>query len=196
MRKLIVVLFAVIVSISLVGCGNNNKEISDSVNDFFSSYKNLNFKNANKYVEDGGLLAKSINKFDSYNKKREDAMKYWASKIQYKITNTESKDDNGTADVEVTALDGNYIYNNYMQNVQSLQLNESQLNNNNDNGDPIGGDFDSAFLIALENQDTPLKTSKITVKLKKVDGTWKIENDQEVLQAILGGLNPNEILNQ
>lgn len=193
MKKIIAIIATVLLLASLASCSGDSK-IYDSVNDFFKSYKELNLSNANKYVEDGGLLAKSIKSFDNYNDKRKEAIKYWASKISYKITKTEEKNGEGTADVEVTALDGNYIYNNYMQNVQALQFNENQLNNNNEDGNPIGGDFDSAFLSALENQETPLKTSNIQVKLKKVDGTWKITNDNEVLTAILGGLNPNEII--
>lgn len=193
MKKVISIPVIVVLLFSLVSCGANRK-IYDSVNDFFKSYKELDLNNANKYVEDGGLLAKSINKFDSYNDKRKDAIKYWASKISYKINKTEEKNGIGIAEVEVTALDGNYIYNNYMQNVQALQFNENQLNNNNEYGNPIGEDFDVAFLSALENQETPLKTTNIQVKLKKIDDTWKITNDSEVLTAILGGLNPNEVL--
>ncbi len=193
MKKIILPLIAIFMMVSLVGCGSKTKA-ENSVKDFFNSYEKMDLNKADEYVEDGGLLKKSILKFESYNQNRQEALKYWSGKISYKILN--SKEDGKEIDVEteVTALNGTYIYNNYMQDVKSLNFNENALNGNGLNGDDIGNNFDKAFISALENQSTPMITTKVVIKLKNEDGKWKIQNDKEVLQAILGGLNPEQIL--
>ena len=39
-----------------------------------------------------------------------------------------------------------------------------------------------------------MKETTVLVKLKKIDGKYKIQNDDEVLQAMLGGLPVSVIL--
>ena len=55
-------------------------------------------------------------------------------------------------------------------------------------------DFDNAFITAIENQTNEMVTTNVTVVLKKDNGKWKIQNDKEVLQAMLGGLNPEVVI--
>lgn len=193
MKKIILPLIAIFMMVSLVGCGSKTKA-ENSVKDFFNSYEKMDLKKADEYVEDGGLLKKSILKFENYNQNRQEALKYWSSKISYKILSSKKDGKEVDVETEVTALNGTYIYNNYMQNVQSLNFNENTLNGNGLNGDDVGNNFDKAFISALENQGTPMSTNKVVVKVKNEDGKWKIQNDKEVLQAILGGLNPEQIL--
>ncbi len=193
MKKIILALATIFMAISLVSCGGST-EAKDNVKNFFSAYKDMNLNKANEYVEDGGLLQKSIKQFEDYDKNRIEALKYWSSKLNYKILDTEEKNKEAKVKVEVTALNGSEIYNEYMQNVQSLRINESTLNNEAIDGDAVGSDFDKAFITALENQSNSLITTDVTIVLKKKDGKWKIQNDKEVLQAILGGLNPEQII--
>ncbi|MBM7833766.1 DUF4878 domain-containing protein [Clostridium sardiniense] len=193
MKKIVLVLVAIFMSVFLVSCGGKT-EVKDSVKDFFSAYQNMDLSKANEYVEDGGLLQKSIKQFEDYDKSRIEALKYWSSKLNYKILDSEEKDKEAKVKVEVTALNGSQIYNEYMKNVQSLRINEATLNNESVDGDAVGSDFDKAFITALENQTNSLITTDLTVILKKEDGKWKIQNDKEVLQAILGGLNPDQII--
>ena len=80
-----------------------------------------------------------------------------------------------------------------MNNVSSLDFGEKILNNDVLNGENINGDLDNAFITALENQTIPLKTTTVDVIVKDDNGKFKIQNDKEVLTAILGGLDPSEI---
>lgn len=193
MKKIILALATIFMTISLVSCGGKT-EAKDSVKDFFSAYKDMNLNKANEYVEDGGLLQKSIKQFEDYDKSRIEALKYWSNKLSYKILDTEEKDKEAKIKVEVTALNGSQIYNEYMENVQSLKINGATLNDETADGDAVGSDFDKAFITALENQTNSLTTTDVTIILKKEDGKWKIQNDKEVLQAILGGLNPEQVI--
>lgn len=193
MKKIVLVLVAIFMSAFLVSCGEKT-EAKDSVKDFFSSYQNMDLGKADEYVEDGGLLKKSIKQFEDYDKSRIESLKYWSSKLNYKILDSEEKDKEAKVKVEVTALNGSQIYNEYMQNVQSLKINETTLNDDDTDGNAVGSDFDKAFITALENQTNSLITTDVTVILKKEDGKWKVQNDKEVLQAILGGLNPEQII--
>ena len=86
------------------------------------------------------------------------------------------------------------IYDEYMQNVKSLGISQATLNDNTMDGDAVGGDFDNAFITAIENQTNEMVTTNVTVVLKKDNGKWKIQNDKEVLQAMLGGLNPEVVI--
>ncbi|WP_338631169.1 hypothetical protein [Clostridium baratii] len=192
MKKVILSIFIVACSIFLIGCGDT-KKASETVDNFFSDYKNMNLQKANEYVEGGGLLEKSIKAFEDYDSARKSALNYWGGKMNYKILSTKKENGEYVVKTEVTALSGVDIYNHYMNNVSSLDFGEKILNNDVLNGENINGDLDNAFITALENQTIPLKTTTVDVIVKDDNGKLKIQNDKEVLTAILGGLDPSEI---
>ena len=192
MKKFILVIITAIMLVSLVSCAETSAK--NSVEKFFDAYKNMDLSTANEYVEGTGLLQKSIKQFEDYDKERIDALKYWGSNINYKILSTEKSGSEVKVDVKVTALNGSQIYDEYMQNVKSLGISQATLNDNTMDGDAVGGDFDNAFITAIENQTNEMVTTNVTVVLKKDNGKWKIQNDKEVLQAMLGGLNPEVVI--
>lgn len=192
MKKVILSIFIVACSLFLIGCGDT-KKASEAVDNFFSDYKNMNLQKANEYVEGGGLLEKSIKAFEDYDSARKSALNYWGEKMNYKILSTKKENGEYVVKTEVTALSGVDIYNHYMNNVSSLDFGEKILNNDVLNGENINGDLDNAFITALENQTIPLKTTTVDVIVKDDNGKFKIQNDKEVLTAILGGLDPSEI---
>ncbi len=192
MKRFILAIISAIMLVSLVSCAETSAK--NSVEKFFDAYKNMDLSKANEYVEGTGLLQKSIKQFEDYDKERIDALKYWGNNLNYKILDTEKSGSEVKVDVRVTAPNGSQIYNEYMQNVKSLRIGQATLNDNTMDGDAVGGDFDNAFITALENQTNDMVTTNVTVVLKKDDGKWKIQNDKEVLQAMLGGLNPETVI--
>ncbi|MGL4572521.1 MAG: hypothetical protein ACRCVJ_15830 [Clostridium sp.] len=192
MKKIFLGAIAIMISVILIGCGDS-KKASEACDNFFSDYKNMELQKANNYVEGGGLLEKSIKQFEDCDSVRKSAINYWSGKISYKILETKKENGNYVVKTEITALNGVDIYNHYMSNVQSLNFNEKTLNGDMLNGENIGGDLDNAFITAIENQTIPLKTTTVSVIVKEDSGTYKIQNDKEVLTAILGGLDPDEL---
>lgn len=208
MKRIIGCVLTLVLSVGiLVSCGTDNAK--KDVKDFFDSYKALDFNNINQYAVDGNDISKVITQFESYDEKRENALRYWVSKISYKIG--EVKDlGNDEAEVKVTinALDGNVIYKNYEEGIKNM----APARVNNDIKNPINSseedytktnysennygnvDYVDEFIAALENQTVPMKETTVLVKLKKIDGKYKIQNDDEVLQAMLGGLPVSVIL--
>ncbi|WP_194192367.1 hypothetical protein [Clostridium chrysemydis] len=208
MKKIISFVLTLVISVGiLVSCGTDNTK--KDVTDFFDSYKALDFNNINQYAVNGNDISKVITQFESYDEKRENALRYWVSKISYKIG--EVKDlGNDEAEVKVTinALDGNVIYKDYEEGIKSM----APARVNNDIKNPINSseedytktnysennygniDYVDEFIAALENQTVPMKETTVLVKLKKADGKYKIQNDDEVLQAMLGGLPVSVIL--
>lgn len=193
MKKIFLGIISIFMAISLIGCFNKTL-VDDSVKDFFKYYSNLDLQKANEYVEDGGMLQKTIKEFEDFNESKKDALKYWSSKISYKLISSETKGKEATVTVDITALNGEDIYSEYKRNVEDLDFNENTLNNDALNGNNIGGDVNRAFITALEDQTIPLQTTKVAIKLKKYEDKWKIENDEEVLKGILGGLNPEVLI--
>lgn len=202
MKKIGVILCILLFSITLVSCGKDDSK--KDVENFFKAYKSLDFKEASKYAENGGNLSQVINIFESYDGKKESALKYWISKVSYKIQDVKTKGDIQEVKVTINALDGNVIYENYKDGVS--ELSPTKINNNidvpsneeNGNIDYVEANYGNInyideFIAALENQEVPLKETTVTIKMKKIDGNYKIENDDEVLTAILGGF-PVQVL--
>lgn len=208
MKKIIGCILTLVLSVGiLVSCGTDNAK--KDVADFFDSYKALDFNNINQYAVNGNDISKVITQFESYDEKRENALRYWVSKISYKIGDAKDLgNDEAEVTVTINALDGNVIYKDYEEGIKNL----APARVNNDIKNPINSseedytktnysennygnvDYVDEFIAALENQTVPMKETKVLVKLKKTDGKYKIQNDDEVLQAMLGGLPVSIIL--
>lgn len=102
-------------------------------------------------------------------------------KITVKILSSEKDGDNATVKAECTAVDLTEFLKGYMQKSMEMALDFTK--------DDAAKDEDLNKYAAdyLAQEDVPMKTTTVDIKLTKSDKTWKITSTTEYLDALTGG---------
>lgn len=197
MRKKIII--AVIVAMIIVISGvymytNRTSSAVESFKSFVSDCNKFQLESAKTYINQNGDLSKGITQIEGYNEVRKSAVKNWFEKISVNIISTKKEDGEAIIVAEVLSPNGNDIYNDFQQNMNELDINSQTIQDNNFNGDFLGAQYNNAFSNAINDNVNNITQTKVEVKMKRSLGEWKIENDDQVIKALLGGLSTNAVL--
>ena len=102
-------------------------------------------------------------------------------KITVKILSSEKDGDNATVKAECTAVDLTEFLKGYMQKSMEMALDFTKDDAAKDEAlNKYAADY-------LAQEDVPMKTTTVDIKLTKSDKTWKITSTTEYLDALTGG---------
>ncbi len=102
-------------------------------------------------------------------------------KITVKILSSEKDGDNATVKAECTAVDLTEFLKGYMQKSMEMALDFTKDDAAKDEElNKYAADY-------LAQEDVPMKTTTVDIKLTKSDKTWKITSTTEYLDALTGG---------
>lgn len=102
-------------------------------------------------------------------------------KITVKILSSEKDGDNATVKAECTAVDLTEFLKGYMQKSMEMALDFTKDDASKDE------ELNKYATDYLSQEDVPLKTTTVDIKLTKSDKTWKITSTTEYLDALTGG---------
>lgn len=102
-------------------------------------------------------------------------------KITVKILSSEKDGDNATVKAECTAVDLTEFLKGYMQKSMEMALDFTKDDAAKDE------ELNKYATDYLSQEDVPLKTTTVDIKLTKSDKTWKITSTTEYLDALTGG---------
>lgn len=194
MKKGLGLILGLIISMTLVSCVNANKvdnsvsdksqsdiyvaeqKPEDAITDFFTKFKSCNFEAIEKdLITNSNMDLKDI---EDYSKDDKKAINYWLEKVSYEIINVKVNDNVAVANVKVSALDGNKIYDKVNENL-------SREDNDIEKEDEV--------VNILKDPSNEIVSKNVDIKLEKENGKWLIELSEELLTAICGGLNPEKL---
>lgn len=161
-------------------------EVSNTINSFFTELKNGRLDNASKYVINDNKYA-NLN-FNISNETYKDMLKKLFSKLSYRIENVSVKGTSATARVNITCIDLLNFYNTYFKELNPLM--QSYINGNQgqktDAEDKIKELIINKVGRDIDNGNYQKFTGDIDIKLKKVNGKWFIEPDQQLIYYLTG----------
>uniref|UniRef100_UPI003FEFE600 hypothetical protein n=1 Tax=Candidatus Fimivicinus sp. TaxID=3056640 RepID=UPI003FEFE600 len=102
-------------------------------------------------------------------------------KITVKILSSEKDGDNATVKAECTAVDLTEFLKGYMQKSMEMALDFTKDDAAKDE------ELNKYATDYLSQEDVPLKTTTVDIKLTKSDKTWKITSTTEYLDSLTGG---------
>ncbi len=100
MKKIVAVLLACCLALSLAGCGEIQKAES-TVKGMFEAFKNLDFEEAQKYVDVGDITSVS----DEASVNVEKIIETVFGSLDYEIVSSEKVDDHVVVKTKITAID-------------------------------------------------------------------------------------------
>lgn len=188
----------VIVIIAIGGSYIYINRSSSAVSSFKSFIENINkysLNGAESYTSQNGDLTKLFTQIQGYDNTRQNAMKEWFKEVRVSINGTKKEDGDTVIEATVYSLNGNEIENSFQNGVNGLGITSQTIQDSNLNGNYLSAQYSNAFANAIGSNITNVIGINIEVEMKRESGNWIIQNDDEVIKAILGGVNSTEILN-
>ena len=181
MRKKLVVLITIILSLSMMLVGCKIESPTDVVNSYFTQLKNGDSEQANEFIE--SAISQSEEETSDQTKEEteetdeimEEAFKLYLSKIDVKVLSEEVDGDNAVVEVEINGPN----FSNMMMEVIQEALADAF------SGKEMDDDYMSrSFLEKVKSSKNEVRTGK--VNLTKEDKQWKIKSDDDVTNLMLG----------
>ena len=189
-----------------------------AVENVFNAVKSADRETANKYFDYDGLYksldaeGKEVELDPEDQKSAEEQSKKVLSEMEYKIISSEETEDEDTATVktEITNIDMGKVMKDLVGNVMIMSMQEA----NKEESDRLSDEetakvkkvmempvpqlqeilasvfkkTDEMFDETLEKYKDEKVTNTVDIKLNKVSGQWKVVVDDDVKNAVMGGL--------
>lgn len=117
-----------------------------------------------------------------------EAQRLLFDKLEWKIGKvTENEEGTASIEVEITTKDFKTIVNNYMQ--KALEAVKGAITGGGSTESFSSQDFEKYFIDELKNEEIQTTTINTTINAIKQDRSWKIVSGEELVNALLPGLN-------
>lgn len=201
MKKSIALILILGIIFGLVGCEKNNNNIDEqakktaienTINGFFADFKKCDFDGAKSYL----LGDKNINELD-YEKLtngEKDAIKYWVEKIGYKTKSIVITKDNAQVIIDISTIDGQQIYSDYMDTLLNLKEKYISAKNSKDK-EKFAQEYNTALINSIKNKKNEIVTSTVNLELENQNNKWYIVGDENFINSLYGGVNPEKFKN-
>lgn len=183
-KTITAIILTLILTLSLTGCGEI-KKAETAVNGMFTAFKSLNFEEAQKYVN-----------VDEITKAGEEAnensmliMETVFDNLSYEIISSE-KVDNETVIVKtkVTATDMKPVLGEFLAKALEYAFSNA-FANPQPTEEETNKKMEEILVECASKPDLATVTNEVDIKVIKTESKdWKIEADDAVVNALLGGL--------
>ena len=183
-KSITAIILTLILTLSLTGCGEI-KKAETAVNGMFTAFKSLNFEEAQKYVN-----------VDEITKAGEEAnensmliMETVFDNLSYEVISSE-KVDNETVIVKtkVTATDMKPVLGEFLAKALEYAFSNA-FANPQPTEEETNKKMEEILVECASKPDLATVTNEVDIKVIKTESKdWKIEADDAVVNALLGGL--------
>lgn len=185
MKKILGVFLTILLSFSLVSCGEGKPE--DVVRQSFKEIKEEKFENL---ISSSDLSKEELAEFKKYEakiKELEPSFKIIQDTFKGEIISSEISEDKKTAVVKtkVTAVDFNVLFSDVMSDIFSQAFSKA-FQGELKEGEDISDEEATNMIIdsvkkALDKDNVKTATNEIDIKLEKKDSEWKIVDEEDVV---------------
>jgi len=186
-KTLTSVFLCFILVLSLSGCSEVQKAES-AVNNMFTAFKNLDFDEAQKYINVEDIKISELEEDGSATSDYDMFMRALFNKLDYKIISSE-KIDNDTVNVttEITAVDMKPVLTDYFTEALKYAF-STMFDDPQPTEEETAEKMEEIFFNSASKADLALVTNEVVIKVINVDGNWKIVSDDALANALFGGL--------
>lgn len=172
-----------IIAVSLSGCGEI-KKAEASVNAMFVALKNLDFNEAQKYVD-----VNDIKLNDDSGEQTKLIMDKFLSKLDYEVVASNKVDGNNViVKAKITAVDMKPIFAEYVSQLFAYAV-QNAFSNTQSTEEDINKKADEVWSEWAAKPDLATVTNEVDIKVVRNENReWKIEADDSFVNALLGGI--------
>ena len=148
-----------------------------TVDGMLNSLKNADFESVNKYINYDEVVNQSEMLKDSEMDQETQSLLF--NKLSWKIMNITKEADKASIEVEITNKDFEQIISNYTQEALKIAFSGESFTEEEQN---------NKLKEQLKNDQIQTKTVNTTIQLIKQEGNWKVQADENLVKALLPGL--------
>ena len=175
---------SILLALTLSSC-NTGEQPGQAVEKTVAALKAADGQTAQKYVDYQNLLVFSMNQGGTFSKDSEN-VKLLFSKLSCKINSTKIDGETAVVNADITTLDMQQIFMDYMS--QSLSLIYSTGQEQNQDNAQLQAQLAKIFTDILKKQDTKTVTKNVDIHMAKSQSNWTITLDENFQDAVLGGV--------
>ncbi|WP_026896272.1 DUF4878 domain-containing protein [Clostridiisalibacter paucivorans] len=190
MKRLLFLILASLLVLTIGACSEESRPNTPehTVEAFLSSYKKGDIVKSVEYLENktnNGIEQMRKSFMENKNSKSNQAFLKAFSKIQYKIIDSEIKEDSAVVNTKIIAPDLAKILGQLMKEAFQVNISKDSINSRENDIDEM---IEDKFLEKVSSDDILMFTNTIKIKLIKKDNVWLIKNSNELERAITGNL--------
>lgn len=187
MKKVLTLILALVcLTLPLSGCGGDKKETpKDAVTNALNAVKNLDKENISKYFGTESVFNEG--KEQKEDEDSEEYAKLFVEKLKFKILSTDIDGEKATVKTEITNIDAMKALQKYLQEAFTEALNNA-FQQKELTDEEAEKKSEEKYIEILKSDDIGMTTNNVDIKLTRNGDSWKIDLDEELQNAILGGL--------
>lgn len=188
-KAIVCTMVSVLAFTAVTGCSKSGGTEPDQVlSSTLDAVKVMDQEAVAKGFSEDKTDAMGLNTDDS-SKEEKEMLKLFFDKLSYKIVDTKVEGDNATIKAEITNIDFTKAMGNYFTKVLEVSMSNATAKEGEQLSDEALQKKTEELLVEmLSASDVEMITKEVAVQMTKVDGSWKIETSDELLDAITGGM--------
>lgn len=186
MKKITLILISTLLVFILAACSSavTPKEV---VEKGITSIKELNLIQIQKYFNTDEISDENDILGEDFEVENMEIFALMTKNISYEVIDEKIDGDEATVKAKITNINMTVIMGEYI--TQALALAFSQIGQTDVDEDEIQKQMEDLLVDLLSKEDNEMITTEVDVKLNKVDKDWKIDLNDDLVNALFGGLS-------
>lgn len=186
MKKITLLLISTLLVFALAACSSTvtPKEV---VEKGIASIKNLDIIQIQKYFNTDDISDENDLLGDDFEVENMEVFTLMTKNISYEIIDETIDGDEATVKAKITNLNMTIIMGEYI--TQALALAFSQIGETEVDEAELEKQMEDLLIGLLSKEDNEMMSTEVDIKLSKIDEEWKIELNDDLINALFGGLS-------
>ena len=185
-KRLMAALLAILMLVSCCGCSSPTKEAEATISGMFNAFKDLDFEKAENYIDIDDMKLSQVEENETTN--YEIFMKTLFNRLNYEIISSEEVDsETVNVVVKITAIDMKPVLADYMAAALQYAFSNA-FANPQPTEEETNKKMEELFIASATKENLATVTNEVTVKVVNEDGNWNVVSDDDLTDAMFGGL--------
>lgn len=186
MKKILLILISAILVFTLASCSSKEtpKEV---VEKGITAFKDLNLIQIQKYFDTEEISDENDLFGQDFDVENLEIFRLMTKNISYEIINVDNDDKVATVNAKITNFNMTIIMGEFI--TKALALAFGQIGNTEVDEEEMQKQMEDILIELLSEEDNEMITTEVDIKLYDVEGEWKIDLNDDLLNALFGGLS-------
>jgi hypothetical protein len=186
MKKIILLFISTLLVFTLVACSSKEtpKEV---VEKGITAIKNLDLIQIQKYFNAEEITDENDVFGQDFDVENAEIFALMTKNLTYEIISVDTSDNVATVEAKVTNINMAVIMREFF--TQALILAFEQIGETEVDEEEMQKQMEDLLIELLSKEDNEMITTDVDIKLNEVDGEWKIDLNEELVNALFGGLS-------
>ena len=186
MKKTFIFMTTLMIAFSLTACNLFGPSPDEVASDFLTSVQKGDWEKASKYVNNKDSK-KTLKELTSSKDEEAKFIQDLFKKMSFTVGKVNEADKKATVESTIKTVDTKIILGTIIQEVMKEAFAQAFSGEETDDA-AVEKEMTNKLITGVNEPSAKKVTNKVKINLVKVDGDWKVDVDQDLLNAVTGGL--------